>query len=103
LKTGKDSVLRCLLETKFVLEHSQDRYLLCKLFIDDYAVWIQRENDLRLTKLAQEILECVEKLNKDSIQIGEYSIMWLENYAKECEQRGEFAQSEQDMERPQMI
>jgi hypothetical protein len=104
LLTGKDSVIRCLLEMKFVLEHSQDRYLLCKLFIDDYAVWIQRESDARLAKLASEILENLNKeCGKNELTIGEYTIPWLDKFARECEERGEFQPSEQDLERPQQL
>ncbi|KAL0480087.1 hypothetical protein AKO1_007255 [Acrasis kona] len=103
LRTGKDSVLRCLMEMKFVLEHSQDRYILCKLYIDDYAVWIQRENDLRLEKLASEVENYANELKKSNFNIGEYNIEWLDNFAIECEKNGEFAPSAQDLERPRQL
>lgn len=104
LQTGKDCVLRCLLEMKFVLEHSQDRYLLCKLYIDDYAVWIQGENDARLSRIADEIQEHISKdCGRQAFMISEYTIPWLDQFAKECEERGEFVPTEQDLERPHQL
>ena len=42
LKLGKTFVLKCLLDMKDIFEHDQEKYLLNKLFIDDYCIWIQK-------------------------------------------------------------
>jgi len=38
---GKRSVLRCLLHIKHILDHSDPRFYLSRLYIDDYCIWIQ--------------------------------------------------------------
>lgn len=38
---GKRSVLRALLGVKRILDRSDPRFYHCKLFVDDYCVWLQ--------------------------------------------------------------
>ena len=38
---GKRWILRCLLKCKFILDRSESRHFLSRLYIDDYCVWIQ--------------------------------------------------------------
>lgn len=38
---GKRAVLRCLLETKDILDHHEAYYIYSKIWIDDFCVWLQ--------------------------------------------------------------
>lgn len=41
LKAGKRALLKAFLELKYMLDHDEFKYILSKIFIDDYCVWIQ--------------------------------------------------------------
>jgi hypothetical protein len=46
---GKRCILKSLLEVREIFKGSECRYLLNKLYIDEYCVWIQQLDDRRLT------------------------------------------------------
>jgi protein SHQ1 len=62
--SGKSQILRCLLEIKYIFEHSpgSGQYLLNKLYIDDYCSWIQFENENRFIVLAQEMEQTLNRI-----------------------------------------
>lgn len=99
LQAGKEVTLRCLLETKYLLDHAPDqRYLLSKIFLDDYCVWIQRESDEKLAQLGKEIEKCRKTnplLQRENLpKIGGYPLSGLEQMALDYQR--EFGQSMQE-------
>ncbi|KAJ7457260.1 SHQ1 protein-domain-containing protein [Mycena galericulata] len=38
---GKRTIVRCLLETKFILEHHEVYYIYSKIWLEDFCVWVQ--------------------------------------------------------------
>lgn len=40
---GKRAILKCLLRIRAVFEHTDTHYLLNKLYVDDYCIWIQQQ------------------------------------------------------------
>lgn len=54
LLLGRRCVLKCLLQIKAVFENTDTHYMLNKLFIDDYCVWIQQLNEASLQTFAKE-------------------------------------------------
>jgi len=52
LTCGKRFVLKALLQMKLLLDRTQSFYLLSKIFLDDYCIWIQRVSDDRLSMFA---------------------------------------------------
>lgn len=43
LQKGKRTVMRCLLEMKYILDHHDVYYIYNKMWLDDYCVWIQAD------------------------------------------------------------
>eukprot|EP01080_Neovahlkampfia_damariscottae_P009903 gene9903-2225_t len=97
LKLGKTFVLKCLLDIKDIFEHDQEKYLLNKLFIDDYCIWIQKTNDSMLFKLGDKIEEKCKSIQK--LDTG-YRLDVLEKIAIECQEEGAFEEDEEMFERP---
>jgi len=54
-REGKGSLLRVLLKIKNMFEHSEPRYLLNKLFIDDFCVWIQHVESEALESFKEQL------------------------------------------------
>jgi protein SHQ1 len=38
---GKRTIVRCLLEAKFILEHHEVYYVYSKIWLEDFCVWVQ--------------------------------------------------------------
>lgn len=94
---GKSFVLKCLIDIKDIFDHDQEKYLLNKLFIDDYCVWIQKENDSSLVKLAEKIDFVLKNISKKDVG---FNIEGLEILFEECKKEGVFEMDEQDFEKP---
>lgn len=43
LKKGKRSIIRCLLEMKYILDHHDVYYIYSKIWVDDFCVWLQSD------------------------------------------------------------
>jgi len=43
LRKGKRTVVRCLLEMKYILDHHEVYYIYSKFWLDDFCVWIQAD------------------------------------------------------------
>lgn len=65
---GKRSVLRALLGVKRILDRSDPRFYHCKLFVDDYCVWLQAYSNHRLRSLCGKIKEAVELFDKEDVE-----------------------------------
>jgi protein SHQ1 len=55
LFSGKRQLLKCLLDIHRLFSQSNPRYLLNRLFIEDYCVWIQEADDKCFAAMADEI------------------------------------------------
>jgi len=55
MQCGRSMVLRCLLQVKKLLEHTEMKYILGILYINDYCVWVQHMSDAALS-------QCLEAL-----------------------------------------
>ena len=64
---GLFRVVRCLLQTKSIFDHSETRYHISKLFINDYCAWLQSAPNAqkRLAELASQVREECEQLHMD--------------------------------------
>jgi len=63
LLDGKRTVLRCLLQIRWILEHTTSdtyHYLLNTIFVDDYCVWMQFLAEETLNKFAQQVRQVVD-------------------------------------------
>ena len=88
LSKGKEFVLRALLDLKDILAHTHDKYLLNKLYVDNYCIWIQGTSNETLQKLADTMMKIVEEeflAKRDEFLISDaISLKKLEDYALEC-------------------
>ncbi|KAJ6590877.1 SHQ1-domain-containing protein [Mycena sp. CBHHK59/15] len=80
---GKRTIVRCLLETKFVLEHHEVYYVYSKIWLEDFCVWVQAHaNDDVLRELGTAL---------NSLRVSKTSIGWdldiLEAATHEVEER----------------
>ncbi|KAL9651193.1 hypothetical protein ABK040_008264 [Willaertia magna] len=112
LRKGKAYVLRALLDMKYILAHTHDKYLLNKIYIDNYCIWIQGISNEMLERLANAIEQIVKEefiLKRDSFTISNLiSLQKLEDYAKECLRESnnnveDLILTEQDHEKPLAI
>ncbi|KAG2189066.1 hypothetical protein INT44_004208 [Umbelopsis vinacea] len=55
LKLGKRAILKALLEIKDMFDHHDIYYIYCKIWLDDYCIWIQQSSDNVLKTLAREL------------------------------------------------
>ncbi len=67
-QTGKVAVLKVLLNLRRMFERAEPKYLLNKLYIDDFAIWVQKvpEENVKAVGLGME----AEKLEKKDIGLG---------------------------------
>lgn len=56
-RQGKEAVLRVLLKIKKCFEGSEPRYLLNRIFVDDFVVWVQKIEDFLVFR--KEVVEAV--------------------------------------------
>jgi SHQ1 protein len=59
---GACCILRCLLQMRSVLNHSELYYLGNKLFIDPYLAWIQKQNSTLLSRRLAEMAQVIRNL-----------------------------------------
>lgn len=105
MRAGKSHILRVLLEIKYILEHSpgSGQYLLCKLYIDDYASWIQHEHETRFSLLANEVEETLSKITAGDFD-QEFQLSAIERFAIEnAEEMRNEMMAEMDNSRPVMM
>ncbi|XP_069697119.1 protein SHQ1 homolog isoform X2 [Periplaneta americana] len=72
LKLGKQMALKCLLEIHNVFNNCPPRYILNRLYIEDYCIWIQSVNSDNLFLLADKIDENMpskEDLGLDIVEL----------------------------------
>jgi protein SHQ1 len=55
LKLGKRAILKAFLEIKMVLEVNETMYLMDRIFITDYCIWIQKASEKHIKSLASEL------------------------------------------------
>ncbi|KAI8592159.1 SHQ1 protein-domain-containing protein [Geranomyces variabilis] len=85
-KLGKRAILKALLEVRSLVAGDDRMYVLGRVWLDDYCVWIQRASDKRLQSLASELnhatvtkeqidwdLEQLEKAARDGPPPAEHS------------------------------
>ena len=77
---GKRVILRALLQIYRIFENTDTHYILNKIFICDYCVWIQNIPENEIRKFAQWIEKCRSIIGKDMIDLG---LEDLESYVLE--------------------
>ncbi|CAM9202900.1 unnamed protein product, partial [Choristocarpus tenellus] len=60
-------VLRCMLQVYRIMEKSEVHYLLNKLFIEDYCVWLQKVSESTLASFATRYAQVVKYLRKGDL------------------------------------
>ena len=73
LLLGQRAVLRCLLQTKKIFEATDTHYLLNKLYLDDYCVWLQSlgaRGDELCTALGREYNAAKRDVTKESLGLN---------------------------------
>lgn len=79
LRLGKRRVLRLLLKAKSILDVSDPYYIYSRIWVDDYATWIQYANDEVLRGLSHELHKV--KLDKNLVEL---ELDELEDAAREA-------------------
>eukprot|EP01104_Vermistella_antarctica_P018499 TRINITY_DN6880_c0_g1_i2.p1 TRINITY_DN6880_c0_g1~~TRINITY_DN6880_c0_g1_i2.p1 ORF type:complete len:171 (-),score=50.79 TRINITY_DN6880_c0_g1_i2:253-765(-) len=89
---GKRRVLRCLLRAKKILDKSETKFYLSRIYVDDYCVWLQSLSVKRITSLSK-------KLNSFSISKDEvgFNLTELEQEATSLSSAGGSAVEDQEM------
>jgi len=68
--SGRRMILRCLLQLHQILHKSEGRYLLCKLYLDPYIVWVQAGlEDKILLSFAKRIVAMVKESKGDGNEV----------------------------------
>ena len=89
LLLGRRSVLKCLLEMRRIFQQTDSHYMLNKLFIDDYCVWVQQVDDESLSLFANEFNTVVTEMEGDGTYKGrdwmQLNLSAIEDWAKQCQ------------------
>ncbi len=79
IQGGKRSILRALLYLHSAIEHSDSKYLLNKLYITDFIIWVQSPDltEKCLTTYAKQMKVVIDGLKKDDVDfcLDEYEAM----------------------------
>ena len=78
---GRRVLLRCLLQTYRILEKTDTHYLLNKLYIHDFCVWIQQVTDSELSDFANTLSKDIQLIRKSNVDL---ELLPLESYALEA-------------------
>ena len=73
LLLGQRAVLRCFLQIRKIFELTDTHYLLNKLYIDDYCVWLQSledHGDVVCTAMGRECNTCKRSITEDCLGLG---------------------------------
>eukprot|EP00658_Telonema_sp_P-2_P070064 TRINITY_DN59692_c0_g1_i2.p1 TRINITY_DN59692_c0_g1~~TRINITY_DN59692_c0_g1_i2.p1 ORF type:complete len:306 (-),score=88.67 TRINITY_DN59692_c0_g1_i2:580-1497(-) len=81
--SGRTGTVSKLLRVKDLMDHSEMKYLLSKLYLDDYCVWAQQQDESRFRELADAL---------DKVQVGKehlgFDIVEVEELAQEMMANG---------------
>eukprot|EP00903_Cladosiphon_okamuranus_P011174 g10546.t1 len=96
LTAGKRCILRCLLQTYAIMERGEVHYLLNKLFIEDYCVWIQKASEESLASFAERYAVAANSVTKagaclelESIEAKAARLMATDGVEESSEDTGE--------------
>ena len=67
LYLGKRCILKVLLSARGIMEHTDTHYMLNKVFLDDYCVWLQSVDESTIDTLAKEFNEAKTMLEKGDL------------------------------------
>lgn len=92
---GKRCVVRCLCRVRDIFEHTDTHYILNKLYLDDYCVWIQSCTNDELHALGLQLKEYKKTLTKADVQLSlvEYEALLSPDAETELEQQEQGQQS----------
>ena len=103
LYLGKRCVLRCLLQCRGLMEHTDSHYMLNKIFLDDYCVWLQGLRPEALRWLADEFnaakgrLEGSELAGRAGLGLGLAELeSWAAEHVKRWEEGGNNDEDDDD-------
>ena len=74
LQSGVKVVVRCLLALKRILDRGEWVYILCKLYIDPYIVWLQSTSADALFALGAELIAAISGVKKGDVGLDLPSI-----------------------------
>jgi len=95
---GKRAILKCLLQLRSTFEHTDTHYLLNKVFVDDYCVWVQNglqhEQLQAFAKAYNAAKGSIEKLPHAGKELMGFFLPEIETWAQEREE--EMSESDSD-------
>ena len=81
-RNGKRCILKCLLKTRHLFEHKGDsHYLLNKLYINDYCVWIQTVADEAIELLSKRLMTVTAQVQSEGKGLVGFRLPQLEAWA----------------------
>ncbi|KAJ8323251.1 hypothetical protein QVD99_000440 [Batrachochytrium dendrobatidis] len=96
LKLGRRAILKALLHIKRLLEHDEVAFVLDRVWITDYCVWIQQQaTDVRLKSLASELHRF-----KITAELSMWPLKELEELAREDYQMQSQAEASETVQTP---
>jgi len=85
---GKRCILKCLLQARAIFEHTDSHYMLNKLFLDDYCIYIQSVDASSIDSLAREYNTAKSNIEKEAhtgkARVG-FSLVEIEQWAEQAE------------------
>jgi protein SHQ1 len=82
-KHGKRCILKCLLKSRSLFEHGDSHYLLNKLYLNDYCVWIQTVADKSINEILVELNDAIEQFKLCGKHEVGFHLEKLEEWAHE--------------------
>ena len=93
LRSGRASVVARLLRVKELLDHTEMKYILSKLYLEDYCIWVQQQPEGRFVELA----DALDGVNLQKEHVG-FDLMSLEQEAREMMEGGATFELQEQME-----
>jgi protein SHQ1 len=86
VKNGPRSVLRALLECKYIFDRSESRFRMSTIYLTDYCVWVQTLQDEAFwTHLAETVRQTVVSKQDVDLSLDEYESIAQEDLAQNQE------------------
>jgi len=76
ISKGKLEIVRSLLNVKRIFEKSEPKYLLNKIFVDDFIIWIQKVEEAKIQELAKIINETIILKEDLGLDLLEYEDLY---------------------------
>lgn len=98
LLNKRTSIIKVLLDLTNIFNESEGRYIFNQLYIDQYVAWSQTLKEAQLTKIANEVSQIVDSLQKDDLNLEIVELEEAAEMVRQEEQEEKLVKSMKNVE-----